>query len=77
MEVGSFYEVYTKVPSTKEITEPQIIDLRKFTDLATGKKTNDVLMLGFSSKIPFYFVSFSSPVCSLTLASQVLLCYLH
>jgi hypothetical protein len=53
MEVGSFYEVYTKVPSTKEITEPQIIDLRKFTDLATGKKTNDVLMLGFSSKIPF------------------------
>jgi DNA mismatch repair protein MutS len=53
MEVGSFYEVYTKVPSTKEITEPQVIDLRKFTDLATGKKTDDVLMLGFSSKIPF------------------------
>ncbi len=53
MEVGSFYEVYTKVSSTKEIIEPQVIDLRKFTDLATGKKTDEVLMLGFSSKIPF------------------------
>jgi DNA mismatch repair protein MutS len=54
MEVGSFYEIYTKVDkNTKEITEPQIIHLRKYAELAPGKKTEEVLMLGFSSKIPF------------------------
>jgi DNA mismatch repair protein MutS len=54
MEVGSFYEIYTKVEKgTKEITEPQIIHLRKYAELAPGKKTDEVLMLGFSSKIPF------------------------
>jgi len=54
MEVGSFNEIYTKVDkNTKEITEPQIIHLRKYAELAPGKKTEEVLMLGFSSKIPF------------------------
>ena len=54
MEVGSFYEIYTKVDKhSKEITEPQIIHLRKYAELAPGKKTEEVLMLGFSSKIPF------------------------
>ena len=53
MEVGSFFEVYTKVdPITKEITEQQVIDLRKFTDLSPGKKTESVLMLGFTSRSP-------------------------
>ena len=52
MEVGSFYEVYTKVASsTKELTEPQIIDLRRYSELAIAKKTEDVLMMGFSSRI--------------------------
>ena len=50
MEVGSFYEVYTKLdPSTKEIVEPQIIDLRRYSELAPGKKGNDIIMFGFSS----------------------------
>lgn len=54
MEVGSFYEIYTKVDkNTKEITEPQVVHLRKYAELAPGKKTDEVLMLGFSSKIPF------------------------
>ena len=53
MEVGSFFEVYTKVdPNTKEITEQQVIDLRKCTDLSPGKKTECVLMLGFTSRSP-------------------------
>ena len=53
MEVGSFFEVYTKVdPNTKEITEQQVIDLRKCTDLSPGKKTESVLMLGFTSRSP-------------------------
>ena len=52
MEVGSFYEVYTKLdPSTKEIVEPQIIDLRRYSELAPGKKGNDIIMFGFSSRI--------------------------
>ena len=52
MEVGSFYEVYTKVDTiTKEIIEPQIIDLRRYCDLAPGKKSNSVIMFGFSSRI--------------------------
>ena len=53
MEVGSFYEVYTKLdPSTKEIVEPQIIELRRYSELAPGKKGDDVVMFGFSSRIP-------------------------
>ena len=52
MEVGSFYEIYTKVDSiTKEITEPQILDLRLFTGFVPGKKNDETMMLGFSSRI--------------------------
>lgn len=47
-QVGAFYEVYTNVdPLTKEITEEQVIDFKRFTDLASANKTDDVLMLGF------------------------------
>jgi len=53
MEVGSFYEVYSKIDNnTKEICEPQISFLRRHTDLSPGKKTEEVSMFGFSSKIP-------------------------
>ena len=53
MEVGSFYEVYTNVDSkTKEITEPQVIDLQRYAELNPGKKTESILMLGFSSRNP-------------------------
>ncbi len=53
MEVGSFFEIYTKVDSkTREITDPQIIKLRKCTDLSPGKKTDEIVMLGFTSKSP-------------------------
>ena len=52
MEVGSFYEIYTKVDSiTKEITEPQLIDLRLFTGFVPGKKNEETMMFGFSSRI--------------------------
>ena len=52
MEVGSFYEIYTNVDSiTKEITEPQILDLRLFTGFVPGKKNDETMMLGFSSRI--------------------------
>jgi len=52
MEVGSFYEIYTKVDSiTKEITEPQVIDLRLFTGFVPGKKNEETMMFGFSSRI--------------------------
>jgi len=51
MEVGSFFEVYTKVdPITREINEPQIIDLIKCTDFNPGKKTEDIFMFGFTSR---------------------------
>ena len=51
MEVGSFYEVYTKVDIiTKDIIEPQIIDLMKYCDLVPGKKSDSVLMLGIPSR---------------------------
>ena len=47
-QVGEFYEVYTKVdPDSKEITEQQVIDFKRFTELASAKKTDDTLMLGF------------------------------
>jgi len=53
MEVGSFFEIYTKVEKDSgEINETQVIDLRRFAELAPGKKTDSVLMLGFSSRIP-------------------------
>ena len=53
MEVGSFYEVYSKIDNnTKEICEPQISFLRRHTDLSPGKKTEEVSMFGFSSKVP-------------------------
>jgi hypothetical protein len=53
MEVGYFYEIYTKLDVlTKEITEPQIIDLRRFTDLAAGNHGKDANILGFSAKDP-------------------------
>ena len=47
-QVGAFYEVYTKVdPVSKEITEHQVIDFKRFTELASAKKTEDTLMMGF------------------------------
>lgn len=47
-QVGAFYEVYTNVnPVTKEIVEEQVIEFKRFTDLASAKKTDDTLMLGF------------------------------
>ncbi|MAC41672.1 MAG: hypothetical protein CMJ05_07770 [Pelagibacterales bacterium] len=53
MEVGSFFEVYTKVdPKTKEITEQQVIDLRNITSLSPGKKSDSIRMFGFTSKTP-------------------------
>jgi hypothetical protein len=46
MEVGSFFEIYTKVEKDSgEINETQVIDLRRFAELAPGKKTDSVLML--------------------------------
>ena len=53
MEVGSFYEVYTNVdPESKEINEPQVIDLQRYAELTPGKKTESIFMLGFSSRNP-------------------------
>tara|TARA_B110000967_G_scaffold142540_1_gene145781 strand:- start:792 stop:3701 length:2910 start_codon:yes stop_codon:yes gene_type:complete len=47
-QVGAFYEVYTKVDKvTKEITESQVTEFKRFTELASAKKTDDTLMLGF------------------------------
>lgn len=47
-QVGAFYEVYTQVdPASKEITEQQVIEFKRFTELASAKKTEDTLMLGF------------------------------
>ena len=47
-QVGAFYEVYTKVDEkTKTINEEQIIQYKKATDLASAKKTETVLMMGF------------------------------
>lgn len=47
-QVGAFYEVYTKVDKkTKEIVEPQVLDYRQFTELVPGKRTEDILCLGF------------------------------
>ena len=47
-EVGAFYEVYTEVNAkTKEIIEEQVIDLKRFTDLASANKNDTTLMLGF------------------------------
>ena len=51
-QVGAFYEVYTKVDkTTKEITEQQVIEFKRFTELASAKKTEDTLMLGFRDYI--------------------------
>jgi DNA mismatch repair protein MutS len=51
-QVGAFYEVYTKVDKiTKEITESQVIEFKRFTELASAKKTEDTLMLGFRDYI--------------------------
>jgi DNA mismatch repair protein MutS len=51
-QVGAFYEVYTKVDAkTKEITEEQVIDLKRFTDLASANKNETTLMLGFRDYI--------------------------
>lgn len=47
-QVGAFYEVYTKVEKlTKEITEQQVIEFKKFTELSSANKTETTLMLGF------------------------------
>ena len=51
-QVGAFYEVYTKVDKvTKEIVEPQVIEFKRFTELASARKTEDTLMLGFRDYI--------------------------
>ena len=47
-QVGAFYEVYTKVDkNTREITEKQIIEFKKFTELASANKNETTIMLGF------------------------------
>jgi len=47
-QVGAFYEVYTKVDgNTKELTEEQVIDFKRFTELASANKNETTLMLGF------------------------------
>ena len=38
-QVGAFYEVYTKVDAnTKEVVEEQVIDFKRFTELASANK---------------------------------------
>ena len=47
-QVGAFYEVYTIVDSnTKDITEEQVIEFKRFTELASANKNETTLMLGF------------------------------
>ncbi len=47
-QVGAFFEVYTTVdPITKTITEEQVLEFKRFTELASAKKTEDIMMLGF------------------------------
>ena len=51
-QVGAFYEVYTEIcKKTKEIIEEQIIDFKRFTELASANKTETVRMLGFRDYI--------------------------
>ena len=47
-QVGAFYEVYTEIcKKTKEIIEEQVIDFKRFTELASANKTETIRMLGF------------------------------
>ena len=51
-QVGAFYEVYTQVDAkTKEIVEEQVIDFKRFAELASANKTETTLMLGFRDYI--------------------------
>lgn len=51
-QVGAFYEVYTEVDAkTKEIVEEQVLDLKRFTELASANKNETTLMLGFRDYI--------------------------
>jgi len=51
-QVGAFYEVYTQVDAkTKEIVEEQVIDFKRFTELASANKNETTLMLGFRDYI--------------------------
>ncbi len=51
-QVGAFYEVYTKVDAnTKEVVEEQVIDFKRFTELASANKNETTLMLGFRDYI--------------------------
>ena len=47
-QVGAFYEVYTEVNAkTKEIVEEQVIEFKRFTELASANKNETTLMLDF------------------------------
>ena len=51
-QVGAFYEVYTQVDAkTKEIVEEQVIDFKRFAELASANKNETTLMLGFRDYI--------------------------
>ena len=51
-QVGAFYEVYTEVNAkTKEIVEEQVIEFKRFTELASANKNETTLMLGFRDYI--------------------------
>ena len=51
-QVGAFYEVYTQVNGkTKEIVEEQVIEFKRFTELASANKNETTLMLGFRDYI--------------------------
>ena len=51
-QVGAFYEVYTEVDAkTKEIVEEQVLELKRFTELASANKNETTLMMGFRDYI--------------------------
>ena len=51
-QVGAFYEVYTKVnEKNKEIVEEQVIEFKRFTELASANKNETTIMLGFRDYI--------------------------
>ena len=51
-QVGAFYEVYTEVNAkTKEIVEEQVVEFKRFTELASANKNETTLMLGFRDYI--------------------------
>ena len=51
-QLGAFYEVYTKVnEKNKEIVEEQVIEFKRFTELASANKNETTIMLGFRDYI--------------------------